>query len=116
MSGVPIRTLLILRTSFICGGIHLDNPVLKLEGIKKSFGGVHALKGVDLEIYKGETHALVGENGAGKSTLMKILLGELKLDEGKIELNNIDITHKSTSDLEHLGMQHVHQVTAVRFK
>jgi ABC-type sugar transport system ATPase subunit len=107
MSGVPIRTPLIY------GGIHLNNPVLKLEGIKKSFGGVHALKGVDVEIYKGETHALVGENGAGKSTLMKILLGELRLDEGKIELNNIDITHKSTGDLEHLGMQHVHQVLNV---
>jgi ABC-type sugar transport system ATPase subunit len=95
------------------GGIHLGNPFLKLEGIKKSFGGVHALKGVDLEIYNGETHALVGENGAGKSTLMKILLGELKPDEGKIELNNIDITHKSTGDLEHLGLQHVHQVLNV---
>jgi ribose transport system ATP-binding protein len=91
----------------------LDNPVLKLEGIKKSFGGVHALKGVDLEIYKGETHALVGENGAGKSTLMKILLGELRAGEGKIELNNIDITHKSTRDLEHLGIQCVHQVLNV---
>ena len=102
-----------LITPFIYGGIHLDNPVLKLEGIKKSFGGVHALKGIDLEIYKGETHALVGENGAGKSTLMKILLGELKLDEGKIELNNIDITHKSTRDLEYLGMQHVHQLLNV---
>ena len=88
----------------------MDNLVLKLEGIKKSFGGVRALRGVDLEIYKGETHALVGENGAGKSTLMKILLGELKLDEGKIKLNDIDITYKSTCDLELLGMQHVHQV------
>ena len=88
----------------------MDNLVLKLEGIEKSFGGVRALRGVDLEIYKGETHALVGENGAGKSTLMKILLGELKLDGGKIRLNDIDITHKSTRDLEQLGMQHVHQV------
>ena len=46
---------------------------LKLEGIKKSFGGVHALKGVDLEIRKGEIHCLAGENGCGKSTLIKAI-------------------------------------------
>jgi len=81
-----------------------------MEGIKKSFGGVHALRGVDLEVLKGEAHALVGENGAGKSTLMKILSGELKLDAGKIELNGKDVTSKSTRELEHFGLQQVHQV------
>ena len=88
----------------------MENVILKMEGISKSFSGVHALKGVDFEVLKGESHALVGENGAGKSTLMKILLGELKLDQGKITLNDKDVTSKSTKELENLGLQHVHQV------
>ena len=51
------------------------NVFLKLEGIKKSFGGVKALKGVDLEIRSGEIHCLAGENGCGKSTLIKVISG-----------------------------------------
>ena len=50
---------------------------LRMEGIRKSFGGTLALGGVDLTVAEGEIHALVGENGAGKSTLMRILSGAL---------------------------------------
>ena len=58
--------------------------ILKLTKINKSFPGVKALTDVDLEIRKGEVHALVGENGAGKSTLMKIISGAYHRDSGTI--------------------------------
>jgi ribose transport system ATP-binding protein len=61
-------------------------PILTVRGVTKSFPGVRALKGVDLTIYPGEVHALVGENGAGKSTLMKILAGAQRPDGGEIKL------------------------------
>ena len=57
-------------------------PLLKMRGISKTFPGVKALSGVDLSVYAGEIHALVGENGAGKSTLMKVLSGAFQADAG----------------------------------
>jgi ribose transport system ATP-binding protein len=62
-------------------------PVLEMRGISKHFGGVSALQNVNLTIYPGEVHALMGENGAGKSTLMKILAGAYIADEGEIYID-----------------------------
>ena len=59
-------------------------PTLQLIGIKKSFGAVRALKGVDLSILPCEVHAVVGENGAGKSTLLGIAAGVFGANEGRI--------------------------------
>ena len=64
-----------------------DDPLLVLRDIHKRFPGVHALRGVDLEVRRGEVHAVVGENGAGKSTLMQILAGVHRPDEGWIEFD-----------------------------
>ena len=68
--------------------------ILDMNGVYKSFGGVHALKNVDFHVRKGEIHALVGENGAGKSTLMKILSGAYTADEGEIYIGG-EKTHFS---------------------
>ncbi|MDB5363815.1 MAG: D-ribose transporter ATP-binding protein [Rhodospirillales bacterium] len=57
-------------------------PILEMRGISKSFPGVKALRHVDLSVYAGEVHALMGENGAGKSTLMKVLAGAFRADPG----------------------------------
>ena len=53
----------------------MSNPLIELSGVKKSFGPVEVLKGVDLKVYPGRVTALVGDNGAGKSTLIKGLAG-----------------------------------------
>ncbi|MFL6192325.1 MAG: ATP-binding cassette domain-containing protein, partial [Actinomycetes bacterium] len=60
--------------------------LLRLTGIRKRYGGVQALRGVDFDVRSGEVHALVGENGAGKSTLIKIISGAETADEGTVAM------------------------------
>lgn len=67
-------------------------PILQMNDIDKSFPGIQALDGVDLSVYSGEVHAIVGENGAGKSTLMKILAGLYLPDNGVIKIDDARVT------------------------
>lgn len=60
------------------------NPIVVMKGITIEFPGVKALDGVDLTLYPGEVHALMGENGAGKSTMIKALTGVYKINAGSI--------------------------------
>ncbi len=84
-------------------------PAIRMEGIDKYFGVVHANRDASLEVSSGEIHALVGENGAGKSTLMRILGGLMKPDAGRVEVNGRDVTGWSTSDAIAAGIGIVHQ-------
>ena len=77
-----------------------DKPILELKNIVKTFPGVRALKGVDLNIYPGEVHALCGENGAGKSTLMKIIAGAQPYTSGEMILDGKKVEFKSTKEAE----------------
>jgi ribose transport system ATP-binding protein len=70
-------------------------PLVRLRGISKHYGGVPALTDVDLDVYPGEVHAILGENGAGKSTLMKLLAGVVQPSTGHIELNGKPILFAS---------------------
>jgi ABC-type sugar transport system ATPase subunit len=65
----------------------MTRAVLEAAGVRKSYGGVRALRGVDFELHGGEIHGLVGENGSGKSTLLRILAGQLAPDQGVIRLD-----------------------------
>ncbi len=87
--------------------------ILKMEGISKSFGGVHALTDVRLEVGRGEIHALLGENGAGKSTLMNILTGVVNMDAGTIEFAGRSYPHPTIRGMEEAGIAFVHQELSV---
>ena len=83
--------------------------VLKLVDIVKTFPGVRALDGVQLEILEGEVHALCGENGAGKSTLMKIIAGAQPYTSGHMYVNGEEVQFRSTKEAELKGISMIYQ-------
>ncbi len=83
--------------------------ILRLTGVEKRYGGVHALRGVDLELRAGEVHAIVGENGAGKSTLIKIVSGAESADRGTIEIDGERLPAGSTTSALGAGIATVYQ-------
>jgi len=83
--------------------------MLKLTSISKRFGPTIALDGVDLDLRKGEVHALIGENGAGKSTLMNIIAGSLRPDEGKMEIDGHSYSPTNPLDARINGIALIHQ-------
>lgn len=87
----------------------MGDYVLQMREVSKSFGGVHALKEVDLNLRKGEVLCLVGENGAGKSTLMKILSGVLTPDKGEIILKGEKMSIRNPAEAYRAGISIVHQ-------
>lgn len=87
----------------------MENILLEMKGITKSFPGVHALDNFSFNLRSGEVHALVGENGAGKSTLMKILYGVYTPDEGEILMEGKKVTIKNPSEALKLGIGEVFQ-------
>ncbi|MDR7306994.1 sugar ABC transporter ATP-binding protein [Rhodoferax saidenbachensis] len=84
-------------------------PVLELSGVAKQFGTVRALSGVNLRLFAGEVHALMGQNGAGKSTLIKVLTGVYQADQGDMRLGGKSIRATSTLDAQRLGISTVYQ-------
>ncbi len=90
-----------------------DPPLLELTGIKKSFGGVEALRSVDFTLRAGEIHGLVGENGAGKSTLMKIIAGVHADFTGTMRLDGKPVRFRSARDALDAGVGMVHQELSI---
>jgi ribose transport system ATP-binding protein len=84
-------------------------PILEMRNIAKSFGKFYALKGVDLTVFPGEIHALMGENGAGKSTLMKILAGAYTATSGEILIEGQPYSIKGPKDALSAGITLIYQ-------
>jgi ribose transport system ATP-binding protein len=83
--------------------------ILRLNNIDKQFGSIHALKEITLDIFSGETIALVGENGAGKSTLVKILTGAYHKDSGEIQFNGKPVDIRTPQNAKELGIGQIYQ-------
>ncbi|WP_141430652.1 ABC transporter ATP-binding protein [Bacillus sp. 03113] len=81
--------------------------LLELKNIETFYGGIQALKGVDLHVEKGEIVTLIGSNGAGKSTTLKSISGQVKVKTGSIHYQGTDITNKPAHQTTLLGIAHV---------
>lgn len=88
-------------------------PLLKLEGITKSYSGVRVLEEVGLEVRAGEVHALLGENGAGKTTLMNIVSGNTRADHGRMYWRGEAVALRDPREGRRLGIAYVHQEPAL---
>src|ERR1700747_1225833 len=90
-----------------------SQPVLKVVNGSKIYGGVHAIEGVDFDLYPGEVHALVGENGAGKSTLCKAIAGAIGLTSGDFVLDGKPAKFEQPRDALNAGICMVYQETSL---
>ncbi|KAJ55777.1 ABC transporter ATP-binding protein [Actibacterium mucosum KCTC 23349] len=91
----------------------MADPYLRVEGLVKRFGPFTALGGVDLEVFPGEVHCLLGDNGAGKSTLIKTLAGVHEPTEGKIYIEGKSVEFRSPRDASDAGIGTVYQDLAI---
>ena len=87
----------------------MNEPILQMTNISKSFAGVHALRGVQFELRPGEVHALLGENGAGKSTLVKVITGVHQPDSGEMVLNGQPLRLLDPRDAIKHGISAIYQ-------
>jgi D-xylose transport system ATP-binding protein len=91
----------------------MDQPLLELRGVNKSFGVVHVLHDVDFAVYPGQVTALVGDNGAGKSTLVKIIAGLYGRDSGDYFFDGQQVDVHGPRDVAALGVEVVYQDLAL---
>ncbi|WP_226781295.1 ATP-binding cassette domain-containing protein [Oceaniglobus trochenteri] len=87
--------------------------LVNMQGVSKSFGGIHAVKGIDLTLDAGEVVAVLGHNGAGKSTLMKMLAGAYQRDLGDIQVHGQSVALSSPAEAHDLGIETIYQTLAL---
>lgn len=113
MTNAAITADLVVREVKVNEPVLPDAPLMRVSGIRKCFGGVVALDGVDLDLRAGEVHALLGENGAGKSTLIKILGGVYQPDEGEVRMGGTCVKVTDVATADQLGIRLIHQELAL---
>ncbi|PLY15289.1 MAG: ABC transporter ATP-binding protein [Sedimenticola sp.] len=90
-----------------------SNIVLNIRNVNKTFGGLHALGDINLEIEEGKTHAIIGPNGAGKSTLLNVCIGRLVPDSGTVEFEGQNMIGMQPHEINHAGMVRVFQTPEI---
>ena len=88
----------------------MDRAVLTVDGVNKSFGGIHAVKNMTFEVGEGEVVGLMGPNGAGKTTLLNLIAGVYRPDTGRILFQGKDITGRTPHKICHLGIARTFQI------
>lgn len=91
----------------------MSNPIIAVRNLHKWYSGVHALKGVTLDVAPGEALGLVGDNGAGKSTLINILSGLHRPDEGEILVEGSPVAIRNPKDAMALGIETIYQYNSM---
>ncbi len=91
----------------------MDNTVLHVADVHKSFGGLRALSDVDLQVKEGTTHAIIGPNGAGTSTLLNVCLGRIPPDTGAVVFDGKVITGKQPHEINQMGVVRVFQTPEI---
>src|SRR5947199_3768990 len=92
---------------------HGGEPALELRGLSKSFGGLHAVRGVTLTVMPGDRKAIIGPNGAGKTTLFNLITGILPASSGQVVLFGQDVTKWPSQRRTALGMARTFQITSL---
>ena len=87
--------------------------VLEVEQMSKSFGGIHAVKGVSFTVAQGEILGIIGPNGCGKSTLFNCILGQLAPSSGRVKLDGVDVTGLSPEEMNRRGVSRTFQLLQV---
>ena len=84
-------------------------PALRLRGVGRRFGGLHAVRDVDIEVAPGERRAILGPNGAGKTTLFNLVCGDFPVTSGSVELLGRDVTHLPARTRAKMGLSRTYQ-------
>ena len=91
----------------------MSDLILRAEGLDRSFGGIHAVKDVSLEVPRGALHAIIGPNGSGKTTLFNLITGHTKPGRGRVEFDGHDITGMPYAKVARRGLAKSYQITTV---
>ncbi len=91
----------------------MSEPILRVDGLSKHFGGLTAVDNVTLSLDSGQLHAIIGPNGAGKTTLFNLISGMLASDEGRVYFGGRDITGLKPNEISRLGIKRTLQVKSV---
>ncbi len=91
----------------------MNKTILEIKDVQKSFGGLKALKDLNLEIEEGKVHAIIGPNGAGKSTMLNVCIGQLKPDSGSVTFNGENMIGKAPHEINQAGISRVFQTPEI---